>query len=74
MMGDTSHYARLEGGQRLAPAYVVDKKYLPVIAERLTQGNSTINRLIWSDLQKINFDCSEKLKAFNRPVLIIQGK
>ncbi|MEP7167903.1 MAG: alpha/beta fold hydrolase [Bacteroidota bacterium] len=72
--GDTSHYAKLERGKHLAPAYVIDKKYLPVIAERLTQGNTTINQLIWSDLQKINFDCSEKLKTFNKPVLIIQGK
>lgn len=72
--GDTSHYARLERGKHLAPAYVLDKKYIPVIAERLTQGNTTINQLIWSDLQKINFDCSDKLKTFDKPVLIIQGR
>jgi proline iminopeptidase len=45
-----------------------------VIAERLTQGNTTILGLVWQDLQKINFDCSEKLSSFNKPVLIIQGK
>jgi proline iminopeptidase len=72
--GDTSYYARLERGKHLAPAYVLDKKYIPVIAERLTQGNATINQLIWTDLQKINFNCSDKLKTFDKPVLIIQGK
>lgn len=72
--GDTSHYARLGRGRNLAHAYVINKKYLPVIAERLTQGNGTINQLIWSDLRKINFNCAEKLKNFKQPVLIIQGK
>ena len=72
--GDTSHTARLNRGRNLAPAYVLNKKYLPIIAERLTQGNGTINQLIWQDFQKIEFNCAEKLKTFNRPVLIIQGK
>jgi proline iminopeptidase len=72
--GDTSHFARLERGRHLAPAYVIDKKYIPAIAERLTQGNSAINQLIWTDMQLINFDCTEKLKTFDKPVLIIQGK
>jgi proline iminopeptidase len=72
--GDTSHYARLQRGRNLAPAYILDKKYIPVIAERLTQGNAMINQLIWNDLQKINFNCAEKLQTYTKPVLIIQGK
>lgn len=72
--GDTSHAARLARGRAMAPAYVYDKKYVPIIAERLTQGNSKINGLLWDDMQKINFDCKEKLKTFKNPVLIIQGK
>ncbi|MBK9983708.1 MAG: hypothetical protein IPP15_15235 [Saprospiraceae bacterium] len=44
------------------------------MANRLTQGNAEINGLIWTDLQRINYDCTEKLKSFDRPVLIIQGK
>jgi len=72
--GDTSHYAAYERGKILACAYVFNKKFIPVIGERLTQGNMTINQLIFNDLQKMNFDCSEKLKTFNNPVLIIQGK
>ena len=72
--GDTSHKARLGRGRAMAPAYVYDQKFVPIIAERLTQGNSTINGLLWSDMQKMNFDCKSKLKSFKNPVLIIQGK
>jgi proline iminopeptidase len=72
--GDTSHTAALGRGRAMAPAYVYDQKYVPIIAERLTQGNSTINSLLWKDMQTINFDCKEKLKNFKKPVLIIQGK
>ncbi len=72
--GDTSHKARLGRGRAMAPAYVYDRKFIPLIAERLTQGNSTINGLLWSDMQKMNFDCKAKLKSFQKPVLIIQGK
>ena len=72
--GDTSYHARLERGMALAPAYVYNRKFIPVIAERLTQGNSAINSLVWNDLQKIGFNCKEKLASFSEPVLIIQGK
>jgi proline iminopeptidase len=72
--GDTSHTAALGRGRAMAPAYVYDPKYIPIIAERLTQGNSTINGLLWDDMQKIHFDCKDKLKNFKNPVLIIQGK
>lgn len=72
--GETDHYTRLQRGKYLAPAYVMDPQYYPTIAERLTQGNGVINQLIWDDLRKQNFDCASKLKSFDRPVLIIQGK
>ncbi len=72
--GDTSHYVRLQRGLALAPAYVYDRKNIPAIAERLTQGNSAINELVWQDLQKIKFDCAAQLSHFDKPVLIIQGK
>jgi proline iminopeptidase len=72
--GDTSHHARLERGKNLAHAYVIDKKFLPAIAERLTQGNQTVNILIWTSMQSIGFNCAEGLEKFNKPVLIIQGK
>lgn len=72
--GDTSKKTALGRGRALAPAYLYDKKNILVLAERLTQGNSTINMLIWNDLDKIKFDCKPKLTTFTQPVLIIQGK
>lgn len=72
--GDTSHFARLQRGKALAPAYLYDRKYIPLLAERLTQGNGVINQLMWDNLRKIQYDCSKNLQGFNKPVLIIQGK
>ncbi len=72
--GDTSHYAKLQRGKALANAYVYNKKNIPAIAERLTQSKPLITDLVWEDLQRIKFDCSEKLSSFDKPVLIIQGK
>lgn len=72
--GDTTYYARLKRGTFLAPAYVFKRENIPVIAERLTQSNGNINGLVWQSMQAINFDCAAKLAAFNKPVLILQGK
>jgi len=72
--GDTTYAARIGRGRAMAPAYVYDRKFIPIIAERLTQGNSTINSLLWSDMRKMNFDCKNKFSNFKNPVLIIQGK
>jgi len=72
--GDTSYFARLERARALSNAYVYDKKYAPLVAERLTHSNLRVNALVWQDMQKINFNCAQKLSAFTRPVLIIQGK
>lgn len=72
--GNTSYQARYNRGKYLAPAYVYNRKHAPVIAERLTQGNSAINSLIWQNLRAINFDCKDAYKNFKQPVLIIQGK
>lgn len=72
--GDTSYKTRLGRGRALAPAYVVNPKFYPVLAERLTQGNREILGLVWNDLGRMRFDCAPKLKSFKKPVLIIQGK
>ncbi|MEZ5056743.1 MAG: alpha/beta fold hydrolase [Saprospiraceae bacterium] len=72
--GDTSFQARLERGKALAPAYLFDQSFVPVIAERLTQGNMTINALVWADLRKMQFDTKPQLQSFKKPVLVIQGK
>ena len=72
--GDTSHAARLQRGMHLAPAYLYDKSFVPAIAERLTQGNMTINGLVFQNMRKINFDCKPALNSYQKPVLVIQGK
>lgn len=72
--GDTTYFARLQRGKFLAPAYLFDKSHVPTVAERLTQGNTTVNQLVYQNMRKIGFDCSEGLKKIKVPVLIIQGK
>ncbi len=72
--GDTTYQARLNRGKTLAPAYLFNKTYIPIIAERLTQGNTLINMLVFQDLRKIQYDCKNSLSSFKKPVLIIQGK
>jgi len=71
--GDTSYRTRLGRGRFLAPAYLYNKKYVPIIAKRLTQGNSTINNLVWDNLRKIDYDVKKELKFFKKPVLLLHG-
>jgi proline iminopeptidase len=72
--GDTSYHASYQRGKYLAPAYLYDQTHVPVVAERLTQVNMAINSLVFRDLHRIGFDCSDRLKKLDIPVLIIQGK
>ncbi|PNQ73946.1 alpha/beta hydrolase [Hanstruepera neustonica] len=72
--GDTTYLASYNRGKYLAPAYVYDRKHVPVIAERLTQGNSVVNSLIWQNMRAIEFNCRDGYRNFTNPVLIIQGK
>ena len=72
--GDTIPRVRLGRGRALAPAYIFDRKNIPVLAERLTQGNADINELLWNNMRKIDFDCAPALKNYDKPVLIVQGK
>lgn len=72
--GDTTYATRLGRGRNLAPAYLYNKKLIPLLAPRFTEGNAELNQLVWDDLEKIKFDCAPKLKDYGKPVLIIQGK
>lgn len=73
--GDTTYTTRFNKSRILASAYVYDKKYLPAIAKRMANGqNTTVTNLVYDDLYRINFDCKETLKDFDKPVLIIQGR
>lgn len=72
--GDTTSYAEKKRREFMAAAYVYHDKNIPEVAERLSQGNSMINELVWRDLQRIRYDMSDELSDFEKPVLIIQGK
>jgi len=71
--GDTSSFAAYQRAKYLAPAYLYYDKHLPVVAKRLTQGNLDLNRMVWTDLQRIRYNLVHDLKNFNKPVLILQG-
>lgn len=71
--GDNTHATLLKRGEFLAAAYVVDRKHIPVIAERLTQVNHRINSLVWNDLRQKDFDKKEQMREFTKPVLVING-
>ncbi len=71
---DESEYNRRRFNQYLASAYVYQKHNIPVVSERLMQGNMSLNRMVWDDMFRINFDCKKELKSFDNPVLILQGK
>lgn len=58
----------------LARAYVFDKAHAPTIAQRLTQINFEVNRLVFEDLQKIQFNYTDAFRELPHPVLVIQGK
>ncbi|MEX2589682.1 MAG: alpha/beta hydrolase, partial [Chitinophagales bacterium] len=72
--GENQELARRQYAKFLAPAYVYKRENIPTVAKRLTEGNTELNALVWRNLIQINYDCSEALKTFAKPVLIIQGK
>lgn len=71
--GDTSHATALKRGRILAKAYIFDKKHLPEIADRLTQGNARINSQVWNDMRTADFDTKPSMRNFQKPVLILNG-
>lgn len=66
--------ARKKYNQLFAKAYVYHKKHIPLIANRLMEGDLEINGLVWDNLINIEYDCKNDLGDFCNPVLIIQGK
>jgi len=61
--GDTAHKTRLGRGRNLAPAYLYDKKYIPILADRLTRGNADLNQLVWDDYAKSNLTVRRNSKT-----------
>lgn len=73
-LGDDSYETALKRAEFLAPAYLYDGSLAPKIASRLTERNMMINSWVWDDLDRIDFDASEEMKSFNKPVLILIGE
>lgn len=72
--GDTTHATALKRGRILAKAYLFNQKHVPEIAERLTQGNSQVNSLVWADMRQNGFDTRFQMMDFSKPVLILNGE
>lgn len=74
MMQGGSESDRRNFNRYMASAYVYDKAHVPVVSQRLMQGNMGLNRMVWEDMIRIDFDCKEALQSFDKPVLILQGE
>lgn len=72
--GDNSKETAILRAKYLANAYVFDKSKASVIAPRLTQTNFEVNQLVFQDLHKIKFDCTDSFTKFKPKVLVLQGK
>lgn len=58
-------------------AYVFYPENRPTIIKSLTETSKLVpivNDLVWNDLKKQNYNLTSKLKDFQKPVLIIQGR
>lgn len=66
--------ARRKHNQLLAKAYVYKEGLIPVIADRLMEGDLALNRMVWNNMLAIEYDCKTTLASFCKPVLIIQGQ
>lgn len=73
-MGDTSEETALKRAEFLAPAYLHDNSLAGKIAPRLTEVNRMINSYIWNDLRSKQFDRTNEMKNFQKPVLILHGE
>lgn len=72
--GDNSQKTTEKRAHFLAKAYVYNKEKSTSIAHRMTQTNYAINALVYQNLDKIQFDCTNSFQNFNKPVLVLQGK
>ncbi len=59
--------------RQLASAYVYNKQYKAIMAERMLQVNLNINQLVYRDLQSNKYDFVDKFAQNKIPVLIFQG-
>jgi proline iminopeptidase len=73
-MGDDSPETSLRRATILASAYLFDKSFAPQVAGRLSSTDMRINSLIWNELESIDFNTSEEMRNFEKPVLILTGE
>ena len=73
-MGDDSPETSLRRATILASAYLFDKSFAPQVASRLSSTDMRINSLIWNELESIDFNTSEEMRNFEKPVLILTGE
>ena len=71
--GDTLRETRYQRAKLMARAYLNDSTRTSEVAERLMTTNRTINSQVWANMNLINFDVSEEMKNFKKPVLILNG-
>jgi len=71
--GDTLWETRYQRAKLMASAYLNDSTRASEVAERLMTTNRTINSQVWANMNLINFDVSEEMKNFKKPVLILNG-
>lgn len=71
--GDTLRETRFQRANLMAIAYLHDTSRTSEVAERLMTVDRNINAQVWSDFNLINFDVSEEMKHFEKPVLILNG-
>ncbi|MFV8282757.1 alpha/beta fold hydrolase [Christiangramia marina] len=71
--GDTLRETRYQRAKLMAIAYLNDSTRTSEVAERLMNTDRAINSQVWANMNLINFDVSEEMKKFNKPVLILNG-
>ncbi len=71
--GDTLRETRYQRAKLMAIAYLNDSTRTSEVAERLMITDRAINSQVWANMNLINFDVSEEMKKFNKPVLILNG-
>tara|TARA_B100000953_G_scaffold247968_1_gene210256 strand:+ start:2656 stop:3615 length:960 start_codon:yes stop_codon:yes gene_type:complete len=71
--GDTLRETLYQRAKLMAIAYLNDSTRTSEVAERLMNTDRAINSQVWANMNLINFDVSEEMKKFNKPVLILNG-
>ena len=68
--------ARYEIGRVIASASIYDQGSLPrlLIDYRWGPSGSAIGGLMWQHLERVGYDLRPRLKTFDRPVLVVQGR